>query len=228
MKMLFKAAAIAATALLGANSASSATFGYQLADHPNGGASANEDYGLVLNGSRFFSFTFGDAYMQYDDVAGTATMYGSVTENTTKGVAGTSYNFQYFLTDLTNLGTGGFIDTAGNAGGTLFGAGAAGANIALGTAAKMSAPYANEYFRFGLDALSDRAHTGYEGTGWVMKGWNDFLFTASLVCDPNDPNAPPCDLPPPPNMTPVPLPAAGWMLIAGIGGLAAFGRRKLS
>jgi hypothetical protein len=34
------------------------------------------------------------------------------------------------------------------------------------------------------------------------------------------------NVPPPPPTNPVPLPAAGWMLLAGIGGLAAWGRRR--
>ncbi|MFN3847725.1 MAG: VPLPA-CTERM sorting domain-containing protein, partial [Paracoccaceae bacterium] len=34
------------------------------------------------------------------------------------------------------------------------------------------------------------------------------------------------DLPPPPPPPPVPLPAAGWLMLAGLGGLAAMRRRK--
>ena len=67
----------------------------------------------------------------------------------------------------------------------------------------------NGYFDFTDDAFRGAPKGTYvTGEGWVDGGpglgANDFLFTA----------------------TPVPLPAAAWFLLAGVGGLGFIGRSK--
>ncbi|MEL7131259.1 MAG: VPLPA-CTERM sorting domain-containing protein [Pseudomonadota bacterium] len=217
-------AAAALTLIMGTVAHASTMFSYQLDDHPNGGKSATYDYGLRLDRESpdmFFSLSTkngADAYMSYDAAAGTAVMYGTLVQSLGNGVFGNTFTFQYNLSGLTDDGNGGFTDTTGKGSGFVFGAGAGGSDLSLGAAAKKSNLYAGEYFRFGLDALSDRPHTGFEGTGWVQSGpgANDFLFTATIATD----------APPPPQVPNVPLPAAGWMLLLGLGAIGAVRRVK--
>ncbi|MFL4471981.1 VPLPA-CTERM sorting domain-containing protein [Tateyamaria armeniaca] len=213
MKSLLIAFAVAAISLTTATVTHATTYVYQLADHPNGGLAGTYDYGLRLDretpSPRFFSFGNGaSATLSYDSVNLTATMSGTMVESLGNGSTGATYSFSYTMDGLTDIGNGGFIDTTGNGSGSVIGAGVGMTDLLLGAAAKGSAPYVGEYFRFGLDALADRAFTGFEGTGWVQSkpGANDFLFTATLVT--------------------TPLPGAAWMLLAGVGGLGLMRRRK--
>ncbi|MEM6372403.1 MAG: VPLPA-CTERM sorting domain-containing protein [Pseudomonadota bacterium] len=215
MKKLFIAIAVAAASMTAATVSQALTYTFELADHPNGGLSGTYDYGLRLDreapNPRFFSFGNGaSATLVYNSNDGTAIMSGTLRESTGNGNFGGLYEFEYLLENLTDLGGGGFVDTSGSGTGAVFDAGlGAVADLALGAAAKDRDPYSGEYFRFGLDALLDRAFSGYEGTGWVQKmpGANDFLFTATHVST-------------------MPLPAAAWMLLAALGGMGVIGRRR--
>lgn len=221
MKKIIAAAAIAATTIFAAASASAATFGYLLADHPGGGMSSQHDYGLRLDRSnQFFSFGNGaTAYLSYDDTTDSAVLFGTMRESLglSGGVKtfGGLFNFEYFLTGVTNTGTGTFTDTSGSGNGTVFGAGAGGTDIALGAAARGN----GDYFLFGADVAShNQQGAPFEGSGWVQSspGANDFLFTATTSQTPV----------PPSNVSPVPLPAAGWLLVVALGGMGLMGRRK--
>lgn len=210
-------AAIFTTLALGLSvgTAQAVTYEYQLADFPNGGASANYDYGLRLDReepkARFFSFSNGDgATLTYDDEAGTAEISGTVRESMFGKFDGSLFNISYTMSGLTDLGGGSFLDFAGNGSGTISNPWD---SLSFGAAANTS----GLYLVFAVDDANvpdygqslGGAHVGH---GWVQKGpgSNDFLFTAT------------------PTVAPVPLPAAGWMLIAGIGGLSAMrrGRKK--
>lgn len=228
---IFTAIAAAAAALVVATSAYATTFVYGLTDHPGGNQSSNFDYGLRLdtqptggtwaNGPRFF--TFGNlsnvgsppaasdftAFLVYDSVAATAEILGTMRESLGVGVFGDTYNVSYVLGSVNVETTGGtangfFHDTSGNNRGSLSNGSE---TIDLLTASRGN----GEYFNF------DNAIRGFlGGEGWVGGvPANDFLFTATFL---------PGGLPQ--NPPPVPLPAAGWMLLAGFGAMGAMRRRR--
>ncbi|MEL6957577.1 MAG: VPLPA-CTERM sorting domain-containing protein [Pseudomonadota bacterium] len=216
---------LAIAACISVSAATAATFGFALSDHPGGGMSHTYDYGLRLdreNPDRFFSFGNGaSAYMFYDDDNGGANtraiLFGTMRESLGNGNDGGLFNFAYEMLGVTNTGTGTFTDYSGTGNGFVFGAGAGGSDLALGSAARGD----GAYFLFGEEITShNQGNASYEGAGWVQKGpgANDFLFTAEQSIIPV----------PPDSVSPVPLPAASWMLIAGLGGLAAMGRRRRS
>jgi len=235
MRQILKATALAVAGFIAATSVQAASFFYELSDHPLGGASSTHDYGLRLdrqNPAQFFSFGNGaEAFLFYDADAGTATMYGTVVESTGLDGAGNkttggTFGFEYFMTGVTDLqdsngdSTGLFLVQNGLSFGTVFGAARDGSDIDLGTKSRGQ----DEYINFTDKAFRGAAAGTYiTGEGWVGggSGANDFLFTATLVDD-----TPPPNNPPPPN--PVPLPAAGWMLLMGLGGMGVMRRRKKS
>lgn len=162
---------------------------------------------MLSKKARFFSFSNGNgATLVYDDVAGAAEISGAVRESLYGKIDGGLFNISYTMSDLTDLGSGSFLDDAGN--GTGYVADAT-TTLSFGAAANPS----GLFLVFALDdpALPDYgadvggAHVGH---GWVQKmpGANDFLFTGT------------------PAVAPVPLPAAGVMLLAGLGALGALRR----
>ena len=185
-----------------------ATYIYDLADHPDGSKRGSYDYGLRLDAAtpnpRFFTFGNGSSVqLSYDDIALTATLSGSVFESTGVGTVGNAYTLSYTMSGLTDLGGGFFVQKTSNSGGTL----TLGTEvITLGTSSN-----GDHYFKFANDGHRLGTPNGIAGRGWVASGpgANDFLFTAAVS-----------------DISPVPLPAAGWMLIAGLGGLAGLRRRK--
>ncbi|WP_299729993.1 VPLPA-CTERM sorting domain-containing protein [uncultured Tateyamaria sp.] len=197
-----------ATSLVGATIAQAATYTYNLADHPDGNQRGNFDYGIRLDGAqpsaRFFTFGNGSAaQLTYNDTTFEATLSGSVFESTGVGTVGNAYTLSYTLSGLTDLGGGFFVQETANSSGTL----TLGTEvISLGTSSNGS-----YYFKFANDGHRLGSSTGIAGRGWIASspGSNDFLFTASLS-----------------DTSPVPLPAAGWLMIAALGGLGAMRRRK--
>lgn len=230
MKHFLSIAAAGATAVVLVTSAQAATYFYGLGDHPDGNMSATYDYGLRLDREdpdRFFSFgapvdtiaspTASDfsAFLLYDDVAGTVSMRGTMVESIAGGGTGGTYRLEYDIAGVTNtgpLGSGLFSDFSGTGIGSL-------SNATESFALNADSRPGGEFFVFGLGS---RNFNGITGEGWVGQDQgeakpNDFLFTAILLGD----------TPPPGNpLNPVPLPAAGWMLIAGLGGMFAMRRRK--
>ena len=231
---IWKLAAATAATVCFAVSAQATTFVYGLTDHPEGAladAPDNEDYGLRLDtnpaggtwpgGKRFFSFGSLDdvstppaasdftAFLVYDSALGTAEITGTVVESFGNDTFGDTYSISYAMGSVnveTDAGgaTGLFTDTSGTARGSLEDADE---RIELFTAKRSD----GVYFNFDDDV---RGFLG--GEGWVGGvPANDFLFTATLL---------PGGLPQDPD--PVPLPAAGWMLLAGLGGMVAIRRRK--
>lgn len=189
-----------------------ATYNYVLADHSGGNAAANFDYGLRLDREvpdpRFFSFSNGDgAFLTYDDVAGTAEISGSMRESLFGQIDGDLWTISYTMTGLTDIGGGSFLDYAGNGTGSLTDGTT---TLSFGAAANMS----GLYLVFAVDDPNVPDYSGtpagaHVGHGWVQKmpGANDFLFTAIPV-------------------TSVPLPAGGFMLLAGLAGLGLTRRRR--
>ena len=223
LSFLKRAAAIAAAFVIGTavNAATfSADFTYQLSDHPDGNQRGNFDYGRRLDRESppmFWTFDNGsDVKLEYDVSEATAIMSGSIFRSTGVGTTGAEYVLRYTLTNVTDLGDGFFVQETANSSGTLTLVGPTTqqdtqAVISLGTASN-----GTYYFEFDDDGHRLTDPDGLAGRGWVQSdpGANDFLFTGTLIPPPgNDPD-------------PVPLPAAGWMLIAGLGGLVAMRRRK--
>ena len=206
---------LAAFALtLGATAVSAATYTYGLLDHPDRADTDNE-YGLRLDQySSFFSFGNGaSATLAYNDVTKTAVISGTMRKNAA-GVGNFEaglWDVSYTMTGLTDLGGGFFKSEVGS-------------GVGSGTISKDSTTYqmgqkaANgDYFIFNADGHRVSGDTAIVGRGWVNfedgSGANDFLFLvdgSGVITDGGE----------------VPLPAAGWLLIAGLGGLAALRRKQ--
>lgn len=218
-----------AAVLLGA-AASAATFKYQLLDHPDGGASKASpfaSYGLrldVLNPDSYWSFeNDGNATMTIDDgggVAGAGMMSISGTMRQSFGETATNpfgdiWNVSYSISGLTVGANGTFTDTSGSGMGTLQST-VTTEVIALGSKANPS----GQYFLFQDDGHRVPGNSELIGRGWVdnadnWPGANDFLFRVALLPS-SDPG----------QETVVPIPAAGWLLLTGLGGLVVAGKRR--
>lgn len=228
----FAGIALALSLSLVATAGQATTFNYVLDDHPFGGltnagsgGSSNYKYGLRLDnairddgmmtndGRKVFSFGLGSgAFLTYNDDTGTARIFGDMVLNDSMGnPIGPDSVFQvdYQMTGLTNLaGTPGFFSD---------GTGAGSGTISNGSVTYLLGAKADGGLFFEFDDDGYRIpgnNTAIVGRGWVdpkngLGGANDFLFTAISA---------------PPGV--IPLPAAGWMLIAGVAGLGYVGRRK--
>ena len=210
MKSVFvKSAALAAAITsLSAVSATASVWVYDLLDHPDGHlvASQGHAYGLRLDAyDRVFSFENGGAaQLAYDDVANTVTIAGSMIESLGGNTFGSLATVSYTINNVTNAGAGEFV--VGNPGGS-----GSIDGINLGAAADGAG---NTFYFLDNGYRLAGQNSGFVGRGWVQKdpGANDFLFQATLNRTDSQ------------NLPPIPLPAAGWMLIAGLGGLGAMRR----
>lgn len=193
------------------------TYTFDLFDHPDGNMQNTYDYGLRLdreNPSLFWSFTNATANsgtgstLVYNAATGTATISGSMEQSFSGNVSGPIWTVFYEMTDVINLGGGGFkVRNDSGAGWITDGT----TTLLLGAAANN----AGDYFIFDTDGHRLGGHPSYDpdttfsGRGWVQKnpGANDFLFTGELVST-------------------MPLPSSALLVLGGFGGLFAMKRRK--
>lgn len=242
LKLHNYAIAAAFVTAVSASGAIAATYTYDVYDHSNGGqANAPDymDYGLRLDTlygksdeRSFWSFEDMDdqpndirnnslARLKVDTGAGTASLSGQM-----------RYNFDDSLWDVTVNYTG--ISVLSGAGATA----SFGATTMMGTLTNGMTTYElvgkkkpnggifdfTLAFESGLKEGANDIGVSYRvgplnetstAAGWVSSidggqtmttGTNDFLYTVELA--------------------PVPLPAAGWMLLAGVGGMLTFGSRR--
>lgn len=207
------AAAITTLTLCAASAATAAVHVFDLHDNPDGTkTSKGYDYGLRLDHyGKFFSFDHGStARLRYNSSTGEATITGTMRESKGYNAAGTAreygdlWTISYTMTGLTDLGGGAFEDTVGNGSGSIT---LAGTSYTLGAKSDGSTYFTLDDDGHRLPAGSDF----FSGRGWVdpaanLGGANDFLFAANLAV--------------------MPVPAAGWLLIAGIGGLGMLRRMR--
>ncbi|MEM1237028.1 MAG: VPLPA-CTERM sorting domain-containing protein [Pseudomonadota bacterium] len=234
-----KAALAALATVVSVSTASAATIVYQLDDHPDGANTPPYEYGLRLDDlGTHHTFQNGGAFLYWDQDNDKAVIAGSINlseaanpnaNNLDGTTVGGSWNVYYEMTteDVLIGGVDGFKSSNGV--GSLWNG-----TERFDFTGKTDDDGVEAYFR----------NDGYRGaSGWVFEGWvmansrgtsclsefnhlgdyfdsgpsgtcvgdgspmraNDFLITATPV---------------------VPLPAAGWMLLAGIGGLIGMRRRK--
>lgn len=210
-------ACVLTIASVAATTSDAATFKYRLMDHPDGGHSKNApfaEYGLRLDqyGSYWSYENGGNVTMEIDDGGGAAgagmmTISGLMRQsfgalNTPS--FGNLWSISYTITGLTVGAQGTFVDTGGTGSGWITDT-VGGTNYALGSKANR----AGQYFLFLDDGHRVPGGSQLIGRGWVdnasnLSGANDMLFT----------------------VTPMPLPAAGWMLLCGLGLFGVVKRRK--
>lgn len=191
---------------LGASTASAAVYTYKLDDHPDGTQQANYDYGLRLDGpGLFYTFQNGNASLVYDSVNLTASITGTMNQSTpVDQTSPIDTVVNYSMSGITDVG-GGFFTATGGSGSI--------GSLLLDGKQLMSGPDAGLAFLFLNDGHRLPRSTGIAGRGWLdFNGTNDFLFTATLVNVDNP--------------APIPVPAAGLLLLGGIGALGLTRRRK--
>ena len=227
MKALLRCATALALAF-SASAASAATFTYDIFDNADGGlTSSNYSYGLRLDerrtDSEYFILSFeGDensdvgAQLKYDDTNGIVQIMGTMTQSFSDGTFAGVWEVFYQMLDVTNDGEGQFIDEAGHGFGYVKNGDT---TYELGAKSRSS----GDFFYLRDPSKTGRDDPNYPerfvGEGWVnfesTRCCNDFLFTVDNRIKNIDEE-----------LTPVPLPAAGWLLIAAVGGLGAMKRRK--
>ncbi len=148
------------------------------------------------------AFTGASLMLSFDpaNLAAGAVLSGTIIDNAT----GSSWGVSYTMSDLSAASNGGFIAQMGS--GMLTEQSGSGSFAFTGKS--------NGTGAFIFDNDGHRLD-GDPGIGWVGRGWvegsghsNDFLITAT------------------PEMAPVPLPGAIWMMGAGLLGLFGVTRRK--
>ncbi|MFK8031934.1 MAG: VPLPA-CTERM sorting domain-containing protein [Gammaproteobacteria bacterium] len=195
------------------STAFAASLTFEIGNHADGALydGSTNPYGLRLDdlGQTFTvgdnlpgAFTGASLTLTFDpaDLAAGAVLTGTVIDNAT----GLGYDVNYMMTDLTAAPNGGFISQSGT--GTL------NERFGEGTFVLASKSNGTGSFIFDNDGHRiDGASTGWVGRGWFEgSGANDFLITGTSDAIP----------------APVPLPAAIWLMGAGLVSLFGFKRRQ--
>lgn len=234
MKRILTMAAVTMMTVTGG--AHAASLDYDLFDHADGANTPPQQYGLRVDDlNQHYSATGGALVLSTDNVANTAVISGTMAPNlngTATGgglnLLGSLVNVVYTMTGVVFDSNGGFTATGG-AGSLWDTAGTfqydfSGKQNSAGYAAlfkfdghRLSGDNSSPVFRnWIMDAsgcgtflsASASASTTCLSDG-STSGTNDFLMTSSTGTN---------------NVSPVPLPAAAWMLLAGFGGL--FGMKR--
>ena len=245
MKMALATSAFAAVLATGA---SAATIDYDLFDHPDGANAGFAEYGIRLDTiGLYFSFDNPEedqATLSIDVDNQSARMYGDVLANSQANDDEGVWTIDYYWTGVTiNDAVNGYFTSLAGGYGTL----TDGFTTYYLDGMGVNDPNYGYNFQFGEDhRLSqedlDNGFGPAEGWGWINVGvmseecevnyqvatdvrepcieWrgkdgaNDFLFTAQLGGGDDNPNGE------------IPLPAAGWMLLAGVGALRVMRKKK--
>lgn len=153
-----------------------------------------------------FDFGTGNVQLSYDDAAGTARIWGDMTEV----FSGSGAYVEYSMDSLTNVGPGQFVDTVGNGIGTL----------SWGDQIRSIYAEGMDGFFFALTCDHHRLPVAMQtpenacgGHGWItMNGYHgagvkDFIFTA--------------------HPSQVPLPAGVVLLLSALAGLGAYRKHEM-
>lgn len=218
MSLIYRVAVAAVSIALSAGAASSAV--YKLADHPFGSSAATKDYGLRADGlDTFFTFSLGGADVSMTVSGGTATISGTIFESINKGAPEADpwdyyYTMSYTGTESEFLSWDGMGYLTNNV------------DTYYQIMGQPKQGGQQETFQFGPTDPKGKLSGDLYGFGWFKWAECEYLNGKLGACEDDYTYVSSQDALFVATPAPIPLPAAGWLILGGMGALGALKTRK--